>query len=107
VSALATARHIGAAAAPATALEASEASEPLPAGPSADVLTTIARDVETYLRKAAVALRSGGPAPAYQRHDAVVTQLPPLLAARMARTDRQIAILGEAVARKVAGSATA
>jgi hypothetical protein len=94
LSAFATARHI-------TGPGGAAASQPSPAAVS-DALAAIARDVESYLREAASALRTGAPAPAYQRHDAVAGSLPALLASRVLRIDRQLSILAEAVARTLA-----
>jgi uncharacterized membrane protein YccC len=71
-------------------------------GESAAILGAIGGDAETYLRSAATAIRTGGSAPAYQRHDAATAVLPTLLAARVARIDLQMSIIAEAVARSVA-----
>jgi hypothetical protein len=98
LSALATARHIDE---PAIS---TAPSEPLLSGAPTESLSAIGGDVEAYLRKAAQALRTGTPLAAYHRHDAAMGALPALLAARMARTDRQLAILGEAVARNVSSA---
>ncbi|HET9620320.1 MAG TPA: FUSC family protein, partial [Kofleriaceae bacterium] len=77
------------------------ASDPDAATP---VLGAIRRDAETFLHAAAAALRDdGAPAPpAYQRHDALVGALPPLLAARVLRVDLQLSIIAEAVSRTLA-----
>jgi uncharacterized membrane protein YccC len=90
LSALGTARHV---------------SESIGPGESIDpgaILAAIGADAEAYLRDAASALRAATPPPAYQRHDAIATALPALLAARVARFDLQLSIIAEAVARTVA-----
>jgi uncharacterized membrane protein YccC len=65
----------------------------------ATVLAAIGRDAETYLRATAVALRDGTPPPTYQRHDAVASALPALIASRVARIDLPLSIIAEAAAR--------
>ena len=92
LSAFATARHI---------TDPSQATEVAHTKASAAILTAIGNDAESFLRQAAEALRAGTPPPTYQRHDAAAASLPALLAARMSRIDRQLAILSEAVTRTV------
>jgi len=91
LSAFATARHVA---------DPSQAST----AAAAAVLTAIGGDAKSFLRQAAEALRAGTPPPTYQRHDAATASLPPLLAARMSRIDRQLSILSEAVTRTVSSS---
>jgi uncharacterized membrane protein YccC len=95
LSALASARHVGDPAPPGSGPAARASTE---------IVTAIGRDAERFLHDAAEALRDGAPAPSYHGHDAVVANLPPLLAARMSRIDRQMSILSEAVARKLAAT---
>ena len=93
LSALATARHVG---------DATGPGEPGASADPAAILAAIGADAEAYLHRAAAAVRAGTPPPAYQRHDAITTALPALLAARVARIDLQLSIIAEAVARTVA-----
>lgn len=74
-----------------------------PAGSTA-ILTAIGDDAERYLHEAAAALRATTPLPPYQRHDVAVEALPTLLAARVARVDLQLSIIGDAAARTVAAT---
>ena len=83
-----------------------------PSGASAarlsnDTVMAIGRDAAAFLHGVAQAMRDGATGPAYQRHDAVVATLPPLLAARMLRIDTQLSILAEAVARRAAATVAA
>jgi uncharacterized membrane protein YccC len=68
-------------------------------GESAAALAAIGGDAERFLQSAAAALRAGGGAPGYQRHEAAAAALPALLAARVARIDLQLSIIAEAVGR--------
>jgi uncharacterized membrane protein YccC len=94
LSAFATARHVAG---------PGEPPRPAAAEPAAvtALLTAIGGDTESYLRDAAIALRTGAPPPSYHRHDVAAAPLPALLAARLARIDRQMSILSEAVVRTV------
>src|SRR4029079_17969365 len=66
---------------------------------STAILTAIGGDAERYLRESAAALRDASPWLPSQRHDAVAETLPMLLAARVARVDLQLSIIGDAAAR--------
>lgn len=93
LSALGTARHVSDPTGPSTMAN--------PGDPAA-ILAAIGADAEAYVRGAASALRTATPPPAYQRHDAIATALPALLAARVARIDLQLSIIAEAATRTVA-----
>jgi uncharacterized membrane protein YccC len=93
LSAFATARHV---------TDPSQSSEVATSKASTAILIAIGSDAENFLHDAAATLRDGTPLSPYKRHDAAAASLPTLLAARMARIDRQIAILSEAVGRTVA-----
>jgi hypothetical protein len=69
---------------------------------STAILTAIGGDAERYLHSAAAALRTQAPLPPYARHDAVAEKLPALLAARVARVDLQLSIIGDAAVRTIA-----
>jgi len=92
LSAFATARHV------------IDAGGPGAVKASNETVTAIGRDAAAFLHGVASAIRTGGTGPVYQRHDAAVAALPPLLAARMLRIDTQLSILGEAVARRQAAA---
>ena len=93
LSAFATARHV---------TDPSQSSEVATSKASTATLIEIGSDAENFLHDAAATLRDGTPLSPYKRHDAAAASLPTLLAARMGRIDRQIAILSEAVGRTVA-----
>jgi uncharacterized membrane protein YccC len=69
---------------------------------STAILVAIGGDAERYLHSAAAALRTQAPLTPYPRHDAVAEKLPALLAARVARVDLQLSIIGDAAARTIA-----
>jgi hypothetical protein len=93
LSALGTARHVSDPTGPS---DMADSTDP------AAVLAALGADAEAYLHGAASAIRTATPPPAYQRHDAIATALPALLAARAARIDLQLSIIADAAARTVA-----